>query len=33
MADQDLIPAERIEQAILVLRGHRVMLDEHLASL
>ena len=28
-----LVPVDRIEQAILVLRGHRVMLDEHLAEL
>ena len=28
-----LIPVERIERAILALRGHRVMLDEDLALL
>jgi hypothetical protein len=28
-----LIPAERIEAAILVVRGHKVMLDKDLASL
>jgi hypothetical protein len=28
-----LVPVERIEQAILVLRGHRIMLDEDLAEL
>jgi len=33
MADNSMIPAERIERAILVLRGHKVMLDEHLAYL
>lgn len=30
---RSLIPAERIESAILVFRRHRVMLDEHLAAL
>jgi hypothetical protein len=29
----ELIPRERIEQAILVIRGHRVMLDSDLAIL
>jgi len=33
MPEQRLVPVERIERAILVLRGHRVMLGEHLASL
>jgi len=34
MTDQvDLIPAEQIEQAILLLRGQKVMLDRDLASL
>ena len=33
MSDKALIPVERIERAILFLRGHRVMLDEELASL
>jgi hypothetical protein len=28
-----VIPAERIERAILLIRGHRVMLDEDLAEL
>jgi len=28
-----LVPVERIERGILVLRGHKVMLDEYLASL
>ncbi len=30
---RSLIPAERIEQAILLIRGHKVMLDSDLASL
>ena len=33
MAKGALIPLERIEHAILVLRGHRVMLDADLAAL
>lgn len=33
MAEQSLVPVERIERAILVLRGHRVMLDADLARL
>jgi hypothetical protein len=33
MPEQGLIPTERIERAILVLRGHRVMLDADLAAL
>lgn len=33
MASELLIPAERIEKAILLIRGHRVMLDRHLAAL
>ena len=34
MADsRSLIPAERIERAILLVRGHKVMLDRDLASL
>jgi hypothetical protein len=33
MADQNLLPVERIERAILVLRGHRVLLDADLAVL
>ena len=28
-----LVPRERIEQTILVIRGHRVMLDADLAKL
>jgi hypothetical protein len=28
-----VIPAERIEQAILLIRGHKVLLDDHLAEL
>jgi hypothetical protein len=33
MADQNLLPAERIERAILVLRGHKIILDAELARL
>ncbi|MHB8902487.1 MAG: ORF6N domain-containing protein, partial [Thermoguttaceae bacterium] len=33
MAKADLIPAERIEKAILLIRGQKVMLDRDLASL
>jgi phage regulator Rha-like protein len=33
MAKQLLIPAERIEKAILLIRGHKVMLDSDLATL
>jgi len=33
MAEQSLVQVERIERAILVLRGHRVMLDADLARL
>ena len=33
MPEQDLIPVERIERAILVLRGHKVMVDADLALL
>ncbi len=34
MADkQSLVPAERIERAILLIRGHKVMLDADLARL
>ncbi len=33
MPDQSLVPTERIERAILVLRGHKVMLDADLAGL
>ena len=31
--NQSLIPAERIERAILLIRGHKVMLDRDLAEL
>jgi hypothetical protein len=31
--DQILVPMERIERAILMLRGHKVMLDADLAAL
>ena len=33
MANELLIPAERIEKAILLIRGHKVMLDRDLADL
>ncbi len=33
MSDRNLMPAERIERAILVLRGFKVMLDKDLAVL
>ena len=33
MAKDSLIPAERIEKAILLIRGHKVMLDADLAAL
>lgn len=33
MAKTDLIPAERIERAILLIRGQKVMLDRDLAVL
>lgn len=33
MADKSLIPAERIERSILLVRGHKVMLDRDLAEL
>ncbi len=33
MAESGLIPTERIERAILALRGGRVMLDADLAAL
>ncbi|MBE0608019.1 MAG: ORF6N domain-containing protein [Dehalococcoidia bacterium] len=32
-SDLGLVPAERIESAILVVRGHRAMLDTDLAEL
>ncbi len=31
--DQSLVPVESIDRAILVVRGHRVMLDSDLAAL
>ncbi|HEY3347190.1 MAG TPA: ORF6N domain-containing protein, partial [Nitrospirota bacterium] len=31
--DTSIIPTERIEQSILVIRGKRVMLDIHLAEI
>jgi len=31
--NRSLVPVERIERAILVFRGHKVMLDEDLADL
>jgi phage regulator Rha-like protein len=33
MSDNSLVPIERIERAILVIRGHKVMLDTDLALL
>jgi hypothetical protein len=33
MAKSDVVPVERIEEAILLIRGHRVMLDRDLADL
>jgi hypothetical protein len=33
MAESPLIPAERIENAILLIRGHKVILDRDLAEL
>jgi hypothetical protein len=33
LATQELVPAEIIERRILLLRGHKVMLDSHLAEL
>ena len=33
MPEASLIPAERIERRILLLRGQKVMLDFHLAEL
>jgi len=33
MAEQSIVPVERIESAILVLRGHKVMLDADLAAM
>jgi hypothetical protein len=33
MPEQSLVPVERIERAILVIRGHKVILDKDLAAL
>jgi hypothetical protein len=33
MPDPSLVPTERIERAILALRGHKVMLDADLAAM
>ncbi len=33
MPDHSLVPVERIERAILVIRGHKVILDKELAAL
>jgi aromatic ring-opening dioxygenase LigB subunit len=33
MADPTLLPIERVERTILILRGHRVILDSDLAAL
>jgi hypothetical protein len=33
MADQNLVPLERVERSILILRGYRVILDSDLADL
>jgi hypothetical protein len=33
MAEQNLVPVERIEHAILAIRGHKVLLDADLAAL
>jgi hypothetical protein len=33
MVDESLIPLERVERTILILRGHRVILDSDLAAL
>lgn len=32
-ADHNLVPVERIERRIFLIRGHKVMLDAHLAEL
>jgi hypothetical protein len=32
-ASRQLVPVEVIEQRILLIRGHKVMLDSHLAEL
>ena len=33
MARESLVPVERVERAILILRGRRVILDSDLAAL
>jgi len=33
MAEQSLVPVERLEQAIIVIRGHKVLLDTDVAAL
>ncbi len=33
MPEPSIVPMERIERAILVLRGHKIMLDSDLAAL
>jgi hypothetical protein len=33
MIERSLVPVERIEAAILVLRGRRVLIDVHLATM
>ena len=33
MPEQNLVPVERIERVILVLRGHKVIIDKNLAAL
>jgi len=33
MSDQHVVPLERVERSILILRGHRVILDSALAAL
>ncbi|MBI2002303.1 MAG: ORF6N domain-containing protein [candidate division NC10 bacterium] len=33
MPEPSLVPMERIERAILALRGHKIMLDADLASM
>jgi len=33
MADHSILPTERVERAVLVIRGHKVMLDADLAAI
>jgi len=33
MPDQHVVPLERVERSILILRGHRLILDSDLAAL